>query len=168
MQINEFGWTTRGSFGFPEAQRTERYRRFATEAMRTNCNVEGIHSHTWVSLEQQEGEPDQWYGISNAATGNPYSSAEAYSHSIKLMRGRLAAEPPRDTFYLCPGMPAPDQDADGVRDELDDFPLDPTQTGDPQEPPVEEPPAEEPPTAGGGSGGGGGQDLIQWLLDQLF
>ena len=100
----------------------------ASNIARTNCNVDGILPHTWTSPEESTDNPEDWYGIADPTTARPYPSALAYSESAKSMRGELATEAPTTTLMACPGMPFPDADRDGVPDENDYYPLDPSRT----------------------------------------
>lgn len=129
MLVNEIGWATRGGpYPVGESDRADAYSRMASNIARTNCNVDGILPHTWTSPEESTDNPEDWYGIADPTTARPYPSALAYSESAKLMRGELATEAPTTTLMACPGMPLPDADRDGVPDENDYYPLDPSRT----------------------------------------
>ena len=124
MIVNEVGWATHvGKTPPSESDRASAYARMAVNYARTNCNVGGILPHTWISPEQSSTDPEDWYGIANPSTGQPYDSARRYSYGVRLMRGQLPKEPPRRTLMACPGMPLPDLDRDGFPDERDYFPL---------------------------------------------
>ncbi len=125
MVVNEIGWATHvGKRPLSEADRATAYTRMTVNYPRTNCNVAGILPHTWISSEQGKN-PEAWYGIANPATGKPYDSARRYSYGVRLLRGQLATEPPKRTLMVCPGMPLPDSDRDGVPDQRDYYPLNP-------------------------------------------
>jgi hypothetical protein len=44
---------------------------------RTNCNVGGILPHTWISPQQSNKNPEDWYGIANPSTGSPTTPPDA-------------------------------------------------------------------------------------------
>jgi hypothetical protein len=67
---------------------------------RTNCNVGGILPHTWISPQQSNKNPEDWYGIANPSR-EPYDSARRYSRGIRLMRGELAVPPPSQALNVC-------------------------------------------------------------------
>jgi hypothetical protein len=145
MLVNEIGWATNGGSGaFTESERTQAYTAAAVNIPRTNCNVLGMLPHTWTSAQQNPKNPEDWFGIARPATAEPYPSALAYSNAIKLMRGELSVEAPAQTLLACEGMPPPDTDGDGVPDERDYYPTDPTRSA--------------PPAGDGGGGGDGGGD----------
>lgn len=126
MIINEIGWATHvGKTPLSETDRARAYGKMTVNYARTNCNVGGILPHTWISVEQSKTNPEDWYGIANPSTGEPYPSARYYSYGLRLMRGELTKEPPMRTLMACPGMPLPDSDHDGFPDEHDYYPLDP-------------------------------------------
>ncbi len=129
MLINEIGWANHGGAApVGESDRAQAYSRMATDLARTNCNVEGILAHTWISPERNAKNPEDWYGIADPRTAQPYESALAYSHAVQLMRGVLSEEGPNATLMACPGMPLPDTDGDGVPDQDDYYPLDPSRS----------------------------------------
>ena len=82
MLINEIGWATHGG-PHPSARATARtaYWQMAVNFARTNCNVDGILAHTWISAERNPQNPEDWYGIADPRSAQPYESALAYSHA---------------------------------------------------------------------------------------
>lgn len=135
MLLNEIGWYIKGDGAFTEEERVTAYNNLTRRLSRTNCNISGILQHAWRT-SQVGSSRFEWVGIAYPASAELYPSGQAFVDGIALMRGK-SGSPPRATERACEGMPLPDQDADGVRDENDDFPLDPS-------------------NGGGGSGGGGG------------
>jgi hypothetical protein len=104
MLVNEIGWSLQGSsISVSEQARARRYARVTTELPRTNCNISGMVAHTWTSLQSDPNNADQWYGIANPQTAQPYPSARAYAHAIALMRGKLSRHPPRQRIRACAG-----------------------------------------------------------------
>jgi hypothetical protein len=127
MLVNEIGWATHvGKVPLTESDRAEAYRPMTVNYARTNCNVIGVLPHTWISPQRSNKNPEDWYGIAGPATAKPYDSALAYSHGVRLMRGELATEAPRNSLMVCPGMPLPDRDRDGYPDQDDYYPMDAT------------------------------------------
>jgi hypothetical protein len=68
---------------------------------RTNCNVGGILPHTWISPQQSNTNPEDWYGIANPSTGQPYDSARRFSYGLRLMSGQLSTPPPTRILTVC-------------------------------------------------------------------
>lgn len=128
MLLNEIGWHTRGNDSVTEADRVRAYRTLTRDVSRTNCNVSGILQHAWIS-DQVGDDRWAWVGIAHPLTSELYPSGAEYVDGIALMRGRTAVEAPTATHMACPGMPRPDTDGDGVVDERDYFPTDPTRSG---------------------------------------
>lgn len=148
MLINEIGWATNGGSGsVSENDRAQAYTTATVNIPRTNCNILGMLPHTWTSAQQNPKNAEDWFGIAGPATASPYPSALAYSNSIELMRGELSVEAPTQTLMACEGMPLPDSDGDGVPDQRDYYPTDPTRSAPP-----------------GGGGGGGGQPSICTII----
>lgn len=126
MLVNEVGWATHvGKTPITEDQRATAYSQMTVNFARTNCNVLGILPHTWISPQQSNSNPEDWFGIAGPATANPYKSGIAYSQGVALMRGQLQTEAPRTTIMACGGMAPPDTDGDGYADQNDYYPLDP-------------------------------------------
>lgn len=127
MIVNEIGWATHvGKVPITEEERAAAYGKMTINFARTNCNVGGILPHTWLSAQQSTKNPEDWYGIADPSTGQPYDSAMRYSYGLQLMEGRLGVEPPMKTLMACSGMPLPDSDHDGFADENDYYPFDST------------------------------------------
>jgi hypothetical protein len=88
MVADEVGWHTRGSLGLPpvpEPQRAAYFRTVTPGIALSQCGVIGIAAHTWVTLEQRENYPEDWYGMANPITGKPYPSAIAYAHEVMAL-----------------------------------------------------------------------------------
>jgi hypothetical protein len=127
MIVNEVGWATHvGDPSITEGERASAYGRMTINFARTNCNVGGLFPHTWISAEQSDTNPEDWYGIADPTTGAPYPSAKRFSYGLRLMEGRLRLRPPMKTLMACDGMPLPDTDHDGFPNQSDYYPFDPT------------------------------------------
>jgi len=147
IAITEFGWSTGGLVegGVTEAQRASNYELFANQLARTDCGVSAVAAHTWRSPELDLLTASHWHGITSPLTGLLYATGEAYRDVIALFEGRGPTPAPRDTITLCGDPAPPDQDGDGVPDEEDDYPLDPTRWEGSDEPPPPPQPGSEPP-----------------------
>jgi hypothetical protein len=101
MIINEIGWATHvGKVSLTEADRAAAFGKMTINYARTNCNVGGILPHTWISPQQSSKNPEDWYGIANPSTGEPYDSARRFSYGLRLMTGELP-NPPTRTLLVC-------------------------------------------------------------------
>lgn len=105
MLVNEFGWHTSGG-GSPEWSATESQRAnmiagVANQVWRLNCGVSGVAPYSWITLEQNGGDSDQWYGLADPATGAPHPSGLAYGQQIRLALGQAQQAPPRATVGTC-------------------------------------------------------------------
>ena len=88
MLADEVGWHTEGALGLPpvpEDQRADYFRIVTPSIMRSNCGVIGIAAHTWVTLEQRPSFSEDWYGMADPLTGEPYPSATAYGAQVKAL-----------------------------------------------------------------------------------
>jgi hypothetical protein len=88
MNADEVGWHTRGSLGLPPVPEDERaeYFRIVTPAIaRSECDVVGIAAHTWVTPEQRTSYPEDWYGMADPRTGDPYPSAVTYGEQARRL-----------------------------------------------------------------------------------
>jgi hypothetical protein len=88
MLADEIGWHTKGVLGLPpvpEDQRADYFRAVTPAIVRSNCDVIGIAAHTWVTLEHNPNYPEDWYGMADPYTGQPYPSAIAYGDQVKAL-----------------------------------------------------------------------------------
>jgi hypothetical protein len=136
LLISEFGWHTQGGTDFvTEATRAANYESLVGQLSRTDCGITGISPHTWISPETDANDPEHWFGIANA-NATLKASASALAETIATYRGQGTEPAPRTTIELCRAPTPPDQDGDGVPDEDDDYPLDPTRwDGSSEQPP---------------------------------
>ena len=139
MLVNEIGFSRVGSIAMTEPERTASYANVTRQLPRVNCNVSGVLQYTWATPERDLGNAEDWFGIVNPGTGQPYSSGHEYVKWTRIFRGDHHLPAPTGSIDLCPGMPPPDRDGDGVPDEDDEFPLNPDRD-----------------SGGGGGGGAGG------------
>jgi hypothetical protein len=88
MLADEIGWHTKGTLGLPpvpEDQRADYFRTVTPAIARSTCDVIGIAAHTWVTLEHNANVPEDWYGMADPLTGQPYPSAIAYGDQAKAL-----------------------------------------------------------------------------------
>jgi hypothetical protein len=84
IDITEFGWPTAGldSRGYTEvsdSQRAQYVTQFTTAVARSNCGVDRIEPHTWVTHEQNIFDPEDWFGfvhpdLARSETESAYSA----------------------------------------------------------------------------------------------
>jgi hypothetical protein len=108
MLINEIGWPTRGGNAISESERTQAYTAAMRTIPRTNCNVNGVLAHAWVSPESATNDPEHWWGIAHPVTATLYPSGVAFVAAVRLMRGELLTAPPSAIIAACAGMPEPE------------------------------------------------------------
>ncbi len=138
MLLNEIGFSRAGDIDMTEDERVASYANVMSKLPRTNCNLNGVLQYTWTTRDQNTSDAEDMFGIAHMGSAELYDSGREYVHWTQVFRGESTDDPPTATHEICPGMPKPDQDGDGVRDENDHYPLDPERS-----------------EAGGGSGGGG-------------
>ena len=70
--------------------------------VRSNCGVESFAPHTWVTGELQPTNLEDWYGIADPQTGEPYPTAQAYIDRVLLYEGRGESAPePGRVLPIC-------------------------------------------------------------------
>jgi hypothetical protein len=99
MLADEVGWHTHGPLGLPpvpEDQRASYFRTVTPAIARSDCDVSGIAAHTWVTLEQRENYSEDWYGMADPITGQPYPSALAYGDQVRALEAgkEVSSAPP--------------------------------------------------------------------------
>jgi hypothetical protein len=99
MLADEVGWHTHGALGLPpvpEDQRAADFRSVTPAITRSNCDVIGLAAHTWITLEQRMNYSEDWYGMADPITGEPYPSATAYGDAVKALEAGkpVASAPP--------------------------------------------------------------------------
>ena len=85
LSWNEVGWPTAGEGGFaptPEAERAVLMREVTAAAAGIGCGIVSFAPHTWVTPELNPADPEDWFGISDPETGEPYPSALAYREAV--------------------------------------------------------------------------------------
>jgi hypothetical protein len=78
LYITEFGWTTSPPNALnwaPSSQRGDDIGRTLTALGHTDCDVAAAILYTWVTLEQDPANREDWYGISPPAGGESADTA---------------------------------------------------------------------------------------------
>ena len=104
LAYNEVGWYTSGVGATPAVAEEDRaaYLAQVTDAVaRSNCGVESFAPHTWITREQDPLEIEDWYGIADPESGEPYASGEAYLDQVLLFEGRGDEPPPTESSGIC-------------------------------------------------------------------
>ena len=63
LELTEIGWTTTKT---GEADRAAALSRLALELPRSDCRVDSLIPHTWLTSERDPANPEDWFGIYNA------------------------------------------------------------------------------------------------------
>src|SRR3954447_6148533 len=107
IALTEFGWhggTSPGSL--PEDRRAANYQQFTDQVARTDCGINAIAAHDWVSPQLKQAYPDDWYGITDPGTGTLYPSGQAYVDEAALLEGNGSTPPPSATIPVCSPPPS--------------------------------------------------------------
>jgi hypothetical protein len=101
LYITEFGWTTSPPHALnwaPPSERAGDIGRTFTALGHTDCNVAAAILYTWVTLEQNPANREDWYGISPRAGGD---SAD----TVAFAAGLHDASAPGPQLRTCSGLP---------------------------------------------------------------
>ena len=104
LAYNEVGWYTSGVGAQPAVSDEQRaaYLAEVTDAVaRSNCGIQAFAPHTWITREQDPQNLEDWYGIADPGTGDPYASGSAYLDQALLFEGRGSEPPPTQTAAIC-------------------------------------------------------------------
>jgi hypothetical protein len=104
MIADEIGWYTQGADGpllMTDAQRANQMATVANRFWRTDCGLEGLAPYSWITLQQDPLNSEQWYGLADPVTGAPNQSGLAYGEQIRLALGQGNSAPPQDTLKAC-------------------------------------------------------------------
>ena len=137
MTMTEFGWhTSTAEQAVSEEERAANLRKLVGQLARTDCDLTGVSPYAWTTRQIDPAYFEDWFGLADPETAQPYPSGIAYRETIDLYRGRGPTVPPRYLVPVCSAPTPPDQDGDGTADPADDFPLDPQRsTGSGEVPP---------------------------------
>jgi hypothetical protein len=103
IEITELGWATTT---VPESERATDLAQLAEQLPQSDCNVDRLLPYTWLTKENNPGDPEDWFGIWNHdGSGKP--SGIAYLNAVKLMRGLTSTPVPVKPTAIChPGSSA--------------------------------------------------------------
>ncbi len=105
MLVNEFGWHTSGgqmpTWAASEGQRAGLIAGVTNRLWRSNCGVSGMAPYSWITMEQNPSDSEQWYGLADPTTGAPHPSGLAYGQQIRIALGRGGQAPPRSVVNAC-------------------------------------------------------------------
>ena len=96
LSFNETGWYTSGLGAVPAVDEPTRasYLAAVTDAVvRSNCRIESFAPHTWLTNELQPTNLEDWYGIADPQTGQPYPTGQAYTDRVLFYEGRGESAP---------------------------------------------------------------------------
>jgi hypothetical protein len=106
LAYSEVGWYTSGVGATPAVDEDARAAYLAevtAAAAESNCGIESFAPHTWITLEEDPLNIEDWYGIADPGTGEPYASGQAYLDQALLFEGRGSESPPAETVPVCRG-----------------------------------------------------------------
>lgn len=99
LSVSESGWYVSGSRGagtaLSEGERATLLREVTLGVAASGCEIAELAAHTWVTPEQNPRDPEDWFGLADPASGEPYESARAYATALADLRaGRVEADAP--------------------------------------------------------------------------
>ena len=89
IDITEVGWPARTPS--EDSARASALARLADQLPRSDCGVESLIPHTWVTFEQNVSSNEDWYGIENP-NATPKRSSSAYLSTATRMRRSRSAQ----------------------------------------------------------------------------
>jgi hypothetical protein len=104
LSFNETGWYTSGIGPLPPVDEEQRaaYLAETTDAVaRSNCGLASFAPHTWTTREVDPLDIEDFYGIADPKSGDPYPSADAYISQVLLFEGRGPEPPPAQLARIC-------------------------------------------------------------------
>jgi hypothetical protein len=112
IEITEVGWATTA---VSDAERGSDLATLAEDLPRSDCNIDRFLPYTWMTEEQSQSDPEQWFGIANA-DGSTKPSGQAYLDAVESMRGLSSTPAPTGSLTIChppQPLPAPTQPSTG-------------------------------------------------------
>lgn len=85
LSWNEVGWPTAGDAALPptpEDERAELIGAVTAAAGEIGCGIVSFAPHTWVTPELDPNDPEDWFGIADPESAEPYPSALAYRDAV--------------------------------------------------------------------------------------
>ena len=104
ISFNETGWPTSGLgpiAPLAEDERAAHLSEVTAAVASSDCGLDSFAPHTWITREQQPANIEDWYGIADPQTAQPYPTAVAYFEQVLLYEGRGPEPPPTDVVPIC-------------------------------------------------------------------
>jgi hypothetical protein len=98
IDVTEFGWPTGGLTPgmwtvVSDAQRAQYVQQFTTAVARSNCGVDRIEPHTWVTREQNLFDPEDYFGFVHP-NATRTTTESTYSSTIGQLAPLATPSPP--------------------------------------------------------------------------
>jgi hypothetical protein len=92
IELTEIGWTTSGAYGaVPDATRARYLDLLLERLAHSRCEVSRVIVHTWITLERDRADREQWFGIYHP-NGQPTAAGKAYADAISRLRKDRSAD----------------------------------------------------------------------------
>jgi hypothetical protein len=103
LSVNEVGWYTAGVGPdvTSEETRADYMGEVTHDLAESDCGILSLAPHTWITAETDPANPEDWYGIADPETGEPYPSGVAYIEQVLLFEGRADEAPPTTPTQVC-------------------------------------------------------------------
>jgi hypothetical protein len=102
IDVTEFGWPTNGSASWiatvSDATRAGYLSQVVDALATADCGVERIIPYAWVTGQQGTGNPEQWFGLSNAGAATASTKALGSAYTSIAASGKA----PPAGFAVCP------------------------------------------------------------------
>jgi hypothetical protein len=105
LSVNEVGWYTAGVGPdvTSEETRADYMGEVTHDLAESDCGIASLAPHTWISAETDAANAEDWYGIADPETGEPYPTGVAYIDQVLLFEGRADEAPPTTPTAVCGG-----------------------------------------------------------------
>ena len=97
IAIDELGYTTTK---VSDQMRGDELVELTQELPRSGCDVMDFMPYSWESAEQEQNNPEDWFGIWNH-DGTPKPSGQRFVDAVLQMRGLSSTPAPTDQLNLC-------------------------------------------------------------------
>ena len=104
MLVDEIGWYTQGASGpllTTQAGRATQLAAVADQFWRTDCGIQGVAPYSWITMQQDPSNSEDWYGLADPTTGLPNEGGLAYGQGIRTALGRGLSPPSQGTLRVC-------------------------------------------------------------------
>jgi hypothetical protein len=105
LSVNEVGWYTAGVGPdvTPEETRADYLGEVTHDLAESDCGIVSLAPHTWISAESDPANAEDWYGIADPTSGDPYPTGVAYIDQVLVFEGRTEQAPPTTPTQVCAG-----------------------------------------------------------------